>query len=599
MFCQGMRNFTLNEKNNLTNTLEGSSSEDLGIVAYYHNATSNFDTGGKGGKGGKGFGKGGKGGKGFGKGGKGFGKGGKELVNNTSSIEDVKLTKTLDFVFDNINKLEIGEKRNYWIHFVKTMFLVRDHKDGNGARLYFYKTFMRLYNELPGLCIALLPLLTGSYNLNGEIDEEKPFGSILDLNNIYELCGNDIKFKGLKVAIVNLYIKCLMIDKYKPCPSLAVKWIPRENKKYDRLAKDIALNMFIDDEPLYKKMEKYRKFIGSITKKINIVETLMTENRWDEIEPEQIPSRALRKYLYALKNEIKKTGEIRDPNNINKMICREKMLFALGKSADKSNIKVSGLYPHEIIKSVLYEEYMTDEEKNDIIALWNKYELEWHKSLETENISDVMDLVIMSDVSLSMSGTSMEACIALSLLFANRLNGVWNNKVLTFDSQPQWHEIPKELDIIEKIKFLHKAPWGGSTNIGLALDMILTMAIKNKLLPNDMPSKLLILSDMQFDQACTYGDKFLTGFEHLENKFIENGYSMPAIIFWNLRGDTYGYENKSNQKGTTTLSGFSPSLFKSFMGGNFNIKNTPWDTLKDLIDSDRLKKLDKIFNIYI
>ena len=101
------------------------------------------------------------------------------------------------------------------------------------------------------------------------------------------------------------------------------------------------------------------------------------------------------------------------------------------------------------------------------------------------------------------------------------------------------------------------------------------MAIKNKLLPNDMPSKLLILSDMQFDQACTYGDKFLTGFEHLENKFILNGYNMPAIIFWNLRGDTRGYVNKSNQKGTTTLSGFSPSLFKSFMSGNFNIENTP------------------------
>ncbi len=104
---------------------------------------------------------------------------------------------------------------------------------------------------------------------------------------------------------------------------------------------------------------------------------------------------------------------------------------------------------------------------------------------------------------------------------------------------------------------------------------------------------------MQFDQACTYGDKFLTGFEHLENKFILNGYNMPAIIFWNLRGDTRGYVNKSNQKGTTTLSGFSPSLFKSFMSGNFNIENTPWDTLKDLIDSDRLKKLDKIFNIYL
>ena len=576
-----MNNFTLNEKNNITNTLKGSAVQGLGIVNYYHNATSNFEGKGGGGKGGKGC-----------KGGKGGGKG------TIISVEDVKLNETINFIFDNINRLDYNDKNEHWRYFIKTMFLVRDHKEGNGARLYFYKTFLRLYDELPKIAVELLPLLTGAYDSLGEMDDDKPYGGFLDLNNLYGLCGN--KYNELKRAIERLYIKCLIIDKHKKHPSLAVKWVPLENKKNEELAKQIALNMFVEDGPLFKKMEKYRKFIGEITKKTTIVETLMAENRWDEIEPEKIPSRALRKYLYALKNEIKKTGELRDPYNEKKMICREKMLEALNKSSDKSNLKVSGLYPHEIIKRVLYEEYMTEEEINDIISIWNKYEFEWHKSLEKENIDETdMDLVIMSDVSASMSGTPMEACIALSLLFTNRLKKPWKNKVLTFDSNPTWHDIPEGLNIYEKIKYLHKAPWGGSTNIGLALDMILSMAVKNNLTQKDMPSKMLILSDMQFDQACRPGDIFLTGFEYLEGKYKKYGYKMPALLFWNLRGDTHGYVNKTDQKGTTMLSGFNPTLFKSFMSGNFNIENTPWDTLKDLISSDRLKKLDKILDLYL
>ena len=74
---------------------------------------------------------------------------------------------------------------------------------------------------------------------------------------------------------------------------------------------------------------------------------------------------------------------------------------------------------------------------------------------------------------------------------------------------------------------------------------------------------------------------------------------MPHIIFWNLRGDTSGYVNKSNQTGTTMMSGFGASSFKAFMSGTFKIENTPWDTLKDMLDCERLRKLDKILNIYL
>ena len=45
---------------------------------------------------------------------------------------------------------------------------------------------------------------------------------------------------------------------------------------------------------------------------------------------------------------------------------------------------------------------------------------------------------------------------------------------------------------------------------------MLEVAVENKVKPEDMPRKLLILSDMQFDPVCKPGDEFLTGYEFIE-----------------------------------------------------------------------------------
>ena len=582
-FCKAMNNFTVNEKGNITNSLEGSAKECLGMVNLWNNAIGK--RGGKGGgKGGKGFGKGGKGGKGGG--------------NSSCDIDENKLNDTVDFIYNNIDNLgTFQEKKKYWIYYIKLVFKIRDHKDGNGERLYFYKLFLRLHEKIPSVVEASLGVLTGGYDNNMELENEKPFGGFVDLNKLYDLC--EEKHKNLKTAIVNYYIKCMIKDRYAVAPSLAVKWIPRENKMHDALAKEIAVSLFADNEPLHKKMKKYRQFIKDVMDKIVIIEKLMAEGRWDEIEVKNIGSKALMKYLYAFKNEDKKTGAIRHPDDEKRMILREKMLTEFNKSPEESRMNVSVLQPYEITRDIINGKLLPEQEA-DVISMWSKFEYEWNKDLEEANINeDDMDMVIMSDVSYSMSGIAMEACIALSLLFANRLKGPWRNKVLTFDSKPVWFDIPEHMNIVQKIKHLLEAPWGGSTNIGLALELMLDAAVKNKVKPADMPRKLLILSDMQFDQACKHGDKFLTGYEFIESKYKRYKLPMPHIIFWNLRGDTNGYVNKSDQEGTTTMSGFGASSFKAFMSGTFKIENTPWDTLKDMLESERLRKLDRILNIYL
>ena len=111
-------------------------------------------------------------------------------------------------------------------------------------------------------------------------------------------------------------------------------------------------------------------------------------------------------------------------------------------------MNVSVLQPYEITRNIINGKLLPEQEA-DVISMWSKFEYEWN-DLEEANINeDAMDMVIMSDVSYSMSGIAMEGCIALSLLFANRLKGPWRNKVLTFDTKPAWFDIPEHMNIVQ------------------------------------------------------------------------------------------------------------------------------------------------------
>ena len=205
--------------------------------------------------------------------------------------------------------------------------------------------------------------------------------------------------------------------------------------------------------------------------------------------------------------------------------------------------------------------------------------------------------VVLADVSGSMSGLPMDVCIALSILLSDLFEGPFKNKVLTFETNPQWHTIQGNT-LSEKYNSLKRAPWGGSTNFHLALKCILDTAIQNKLSDDDMPKILYVFSDMQWDAACgIYSSRpNKVGFDLTEQQFTEAGYKMPHIVFWNLRA-TNTYNNNSQQKNTTMMSGFSPNLFKQFMNGNF-IEHTPWSSLKELLDSERYEPIQNILQKY-
>jgi hypothetical protein len=109
-----------------------------------------------------------------------------------------------------------------------------------------------------------------------------------------------------------------------------------------------------------------------------------------------------------------------------------------------------------------------------------------------------------------------------------------------------------------------------------------------------MPTKILILSDMQFNQA-TRRDDFGAQ-SMIKAMYEEAGYTMPDIIYWNLnaKGGNFPVEfdekgtalvsGFSPEKGTALVSGFSPSILKSILGGK---DMTPESILMETVNDER------------
>jgi hypothetical protein len=106
----------------------------------------------------------------------------------------------------------------------------------------------------------------------------------------------------------------------------------------------------------------------------------------------------------------------------------------------------------------------------------------------------------------------------------------------------------------------------GSTNIKAALDYLLAFAQKQKIKPEYMINTLLILSDMQFDQATRSASAGRTVVEKYMQRWADAGYDVPKIVYWNLAG--YAGQPATAQSGNTGLvSGFSPSILKAILAG--------------------------------
>jgi hypothetical protein len=159
----------------------------------------------------------------------------------------------------------------------------------------------------------------------------------------------------------------------------------------------------------------------------------------------------------------------------------------------------------------------------------------------------------------------MEVAVGLGVYIAERSVGAFKDVFATFHESPQLIKFTKGMSLVDKIRATYRAPWGGTTNLLATFDLILRAAVEHKVSESEMPTHLVVLSDMEFNAA---DRKYETNHQAIKRKYEEAGYKLPQIIYWNLNARNSNFPVRSTEFGAVLVSGFSPSLLKSVTSGD-------------------------------
>ena len=446
---------------------------------------------------------------------------------------------------------------------MKILFQSRDCRNGKGDRMPFLHGMVYIAKHYPEWFIA-------------NISQISVFGRWLDYIELYHLCiTHELGLHSQHIihTIVS-HIASTLVQDYehlqqsKPV-SLLAKWIPGEDKKWDQgFLKQLCVKLFhLNNVHRVSSWHYYTlrtKYITPLRNAIKLVETRMCTKTYNLIDYSAVPGIAMTKHKAAFTKH--------DTTRFAKYIADVKN--------NKSKINTGVVYPHTIVQKYLD---MYDGYHYNVAWVDDVYETMW-SALE-KNVH-IQDAVVVSDVSGSMHGVPLMVSIALGILLSSKnTSESFQNQLITFDTNPQFVDLGDCKTLLEKIIKVKTMQWGGSTDLQKTFDIILAKCLLGQ---EAAPKKLIILSDMQFNDAVQVSEAYrrtsVTNFEAIKNKFYAHNLEMPEIIFWNLRGDTDDFPVSTTTKGVTMLSGFSPTLLNSI---TTNVELTSYDILRQILDNPR------------
>lgn len=318
---------------------------------------------------------------------------------------------------------------------------------------------------------------------------------------------------------------------------LLAKWLDRQGTFANKVRKTLGLNP-----------KDYRKLVVGLS---NTVEQKMCAKEWDAITYPHVPSLAMNKYRKAFgKNDTSRFTEY----------------ITLVKEG-KQEIKAGVLFPHQ-----LYDAYKRHEDKDAVEAQWMNL---------PDFMSDSNERIIpVCDVSGSMNGLPMSVSVSLGVYISERNKSIFKDAFITFSATPQMNYLRGSF--YERLRQLETADWGMNTNLEAVYTLILNKAVKHSIPESEMPTKILIISDMEFDSCARNGSD--TALKMIERMYKEAGYKFPEIIFWNVNGRLGNVPAKSSSKGVGLVSGFSPSILKSILQGSID---TPESLMLRTVMSER------------
>lgn len=439
---------------------------------------------------------------------------------------------------------------------LKTLFLHRDIREGNGERRLFRICTKWLSETDLSALEALIPLIAeyGRYD------------------DVVALLDTRASRKAGEVIAEQLNKDVANLAEGKSI-SLLAKWLPSENassSKTVKLARKLIAGLGISPK-------QYRKTLVALRKHINILEQNMSQKTWENVDYSKLPSQAMIRHKQAFyRNDIEKYTQFLD---------------SLANNEKGVKVNSGSLYPYQLVEKVIgsgwswSSRHVTPSDRVLYDQMW--------KALPNR-VEGADNSIAVVDTSGSMSGIPIQVAVSLGMYVAERNEGAFHNHFINFSDRPRLVEIQGK-DFTDKVQNVVNAEWGGSTNLEAVFDLILNTAIRNNMPQSQMPTRLFIISDMQFNRCVTtnshrgyssYGQGVeLTFFQTMRVKFAQAGYALPKLVFWNVNG-SYGQQSPVTQDtpDTQLVSGFSQNLFKAILE---SASTNPYDMMMETLDNER------------
>ena len=326
---------------------------------------------------------------------------------------------------------------------------------------------------------------------------------------------------------------------------LLAKWLPRKGPVANKVRKYLGVSPKV-----------YRKTIVSLSQ---TVEQSMCAKKFDDIDYEKVPSLAMSRYLKA----FYKNDETRFDDFKNRL------------AEGTAKVNAGALYPYDVTKSILSGgDVKVSEAQWD--SLPNYMEGNEKRVLPVVDTSGSMTCSVGGNPNLEC----IDIAVSLGLYISERNEGPFKDAFITFSEDPTLQYLKGTL--AERLASLNCAHWGYNTNLEKVFQVVLKQALKNQVSPGEMPTDILILSDMQFDEAIQDSD--YTAYAMAKHMYEESGYELPNIVFWNLHSHETQSPVSFDEKGTALISGFSPAILTSILAGE---EMTAVSIMMDTIGSTR------------
>lgn len=459
------------------------------------------------------------------------------------------------------------------VYSIKWLFFVRDAREGLGEKRAFIDLFTEFFRYDKASASKVLSLVA----------EYGRWKDIFDL--IENSSDNELKLMCFNIVKEQLKNDADNFEAGKGI-SLLAKWVPSINAsdKARKLALELRNYLGLSNK-------EYRKMLSKLRAHIGIVESMACANKWGEIDYEKVPSKANIRY----KDAFLKHDEVRR---------REFLSAVLSGKENAPKMNASVLFPYEIWAKYTHDNPNSSHNRwstsvpktidDSLEALW----------LNMKDIDCGGNTMVVCDGSGSMTSTiggttsvqAIDVSRSLSVYFAERCDGEFKNKFIEFSSNPHFIDISGCKTLFDKVRLVDKYDDCSNTDIEKVFMLILDAAVKNNMKQSDLPDRILIISDMEFDGATTvnrwggnFQSRMKTLFENITVQYNKAGYKMPKLVFWNVNSRTNTIPVTENEYGVILVSGFSVNVAKMVMSG----KADPWLALKDTLDSERYSLIDK------